>query len=146
MLNNVRNILFNAGRLSGVIEVLENISTLNCSYCPVGIYVYNGEVRENVSVPRIKQQAVLLKSCILTNNFKYASRDIFDDIYLYIKSKSDDYLHNYAIAISHRNLPDENLIEKARIFLILVNMLDCMDIDEYEWSIPKGWEREIDIN
>lgn len=48
-------------------------------------------------------------------------------------------LHNYAVSISHRKVPEIDM-ENIRVWEILDNMLICWN-DE-EWNIQDGWKKE----
>lgn len=142
MLKDVKRVLFDAGRLHDVHQVLDKIAKTSDVSIPVNPYCDNGRISFRVNGKDAADEASLLRSCIDSNNFSTVDRNSFDTIYNVIKSEAEIALHNYAVTISHRKDHDEDVIEKARVYMILQNMLDCMYIDGSDWSIPDGWKNE----
>ena len=68
----------------------------------------------------------------------------------YIKDCGDIDLHNYAIQVSHRSMPDETLMERARLYMSINCIVDdillpCYDPDTRERClcyIPDGWYKQ----
>ena len=137
------NILKNAGRYEEVVNILKNIicdNNLTGTY-PVDAFIdLDNTTRWRIDSKLIKEEATAFLQ-LLENGCNIAEPDEYFNLNQYIMSKSNMLLHNYAISISHRNNPEDNInMENIRIWLCLGNLLDNLnDTDKY---IPDGWKNK----
>lgn len=142
----IKKILEEANRYNGVISIIESIiSSCNTGTLPVKAFVTKqGTTEWRVSASMVNQEAIILLKTIEEEDEKSKSESDFSNLFQYIHSTTDMLLHNYAVSISHRKVPETNM-DDIRIWEILDNMLMCWDFeDDEEWYIPDGWKKVKD--
>ena len=143
-MNNIKRTLMEANRYEEVKDILINICT-NSSLLPLSCPV-NAFVDENgVTQWRVNGDAVHKEACGLLNIIEDDDL-VYDDINLssysnllqYVLSKSDMMIHNYAVFISHRDTPVDDM-EVIRNWEILQNLI--LNLADKDWDIPDGWKK-----
>ena len=139
----IKNILIEANKYNEVKEILNNIVNLSNNSYPVSPFVdEDGITKWNVDGTIIKNQAIELLN-IIDNNLGFINKDFYY-LWNYIHSQSDIKLHNYAVALSHRHEPYDDM-DDIRTWEILDNLIYCFSLDEEDtlnWSIPEGWKNK----
>lgn len=144
MAKTIKSILMEANRYRDVLDIiLRIINSTQISY-PVHAFAgKDGQVKHYVNGDSVREEARNLYNIIYKDGCA-GTNDDFTNLSEYVKSHSDDLLHNYAVAVSHRIESDINM-EDVRSWEILDNLLMCWNIggedDEDEWYIPDGWKR-----
>ena len=88
--------------------------------------------------PRLLQQeAEDLLAALKSNTLDQYSVHDFLHLWTYVKNRAHTLLYNYAHSVSHRLTPFVNM-EEARVWLILENLIICLDSDGRPWYIPDG--------
>lgn len=91
--------------------------------------------------PRLLQQeAEDLLAALKSDTLNQHSVEDFLHLWTYVKDQAHTLLYNYAHSVSHRLTPFVDM-EEARIWLILENLIICLDSDGRPWYIPDGWKR-----
>lgn len=144
---NIKEELINAGRYDQVIDILTKISTDDeTSDFPLSNpIVADGNITYWISAFYVKKEARKVIECIKDNNFQNKSKEHFDNVYTFINDTLECKLHNYAVSASHRKPDGEEVLEDIRGWLVLENMLICLNPfgeDETPWKVPEGWKRK----
>lgn len=123
--------------------LLLKASSCTTGTLPVDAFVADdGTTHWRVNAAFVRYEAITLLETIETETEKDKTEKDFWNLYQYVKSTSDMLLHNYAVSISHRKVPETNM-DDIRIWEILDNMLICWNLeDDEEWFIPDGWKKE----
>lgn len=135
----IKQILKDANRYKDVMEVLYSLHSSSKSDYPVEAYDAQGYISFRVNGQAVNDGAFKVIQCIESNAESLSFTDDLDPLYQYIKTSANTILHNYAISVTHRIEPIED-IDKARIYLIIQNIIDCGKFDDIPWSIPDGWK------
>lgn len=141
MAKTIKSILMEANRYDDVMSIIRDIIVDNQRSYPVNAFVKNNEIKWHVDGAHVRSEAHRLLYLICEDKC-IGSDDDFVNLSSYVESRTDMFLHNYAISISHRNEPDVDM-EYTRCWEILDNLLRCWNIkdDEFEWDIPDGWKK-----
>lgn len=143
----LKSILVEAGRYDDIIKILSEIT----SWCvnsdiPQSIAVnpyisYNKETCREVDRDKVILEALKLKNIIELEKEDSFITAKFENLEQYIRTISDDQLHNYAVSLTHRRESDSEKLNLLRIWLILDTMLLCW-LDIHDWNIPDGWKSD----
>lgn len=102
----------------------------------------NGGVDKTLVDPRLLQQeAINLLNALDCDRLDQHSVNDFLHLWTYVKDQAHTLLYNYAHSLSHRLTPFVDM-EEARAWLILENLIICLNSDGHPWYIPDGWKRE----
>ena len=147
----IKDILKEANRYEDVMGVLFGVIKQEEFDYPVDPFIDGSQTKWRVEGSCVRNEAIRLLYVI--NNFSLpldGGCGTFDNLYQFVKTRSDMMLHNYSIGVAHRvNEPKEDM-EVIRTWLILENLLCCLYID-YEkddeesggWYIPDGWKKVV---
>lgn len=137
----IKETLKQANRYDDIMSILRIITESKDADFPVDPFNDDNsdKIRWRVDGTTLRDEAIELTASIENDTIQTKSLDDFNSLYQYAKSAADTYLHNYAVQVSHKTEPDEAKMEKARIWLILWNLLVCLDNDPEPWYIPDGW-------
>lgn len=143
----IKSVLTNAGRYDDVMTLLDSIIK-NEKYKTASYPLFRPMVRNNVTLWRVDAKSVIQQAMSLRDLIE-SEVDIdvdmnFDELFAYVSSESDTMLHNYAIIASHRDTPDESLLEEIRILCIINGFLMykfCCKQTISDYAIPPGWAK-----
>lgn len=139
----IKNILKEANAYDGVVSVLIITATTDFSQSiPINPYIdQDGNTIWRIDGTLIaKEASKLLKLIEEDNDIEIEkSVDDFENLYHFIKTNANIFLHNYSISISHRKTPEIDM-DKIRLLLIIESFLTSIGINDYEWEIPEGWK------
>ena len=142
---NLKRTLKEAGRYKQVKYILKNIISTNEKSFPIyARFGDNGKILLYVNGRKVRKQAKRLLSCIKVDDYCLYHIEKFDKLQLYIDSINDIYLHNYTLEVSHRNAPDEDLMESIRCYCILWHFFNYIELEfetDAKWEIPDGWKK-----
>lgn len=138
----IKNTLIEANRYEDIINILNNIikSTPDASI-PVNAFVAeDGKTKWEVDGKIVVEEAKILLQLISGED----TSGIIDFKHLdqFVRTKTYTFLHNYAVAISHRK--ESNIdIDVIRSWEILDNLIiNFEDIKKGdEWHVPDGWKK-----
>lgn len=143
VIRGIKHALIEANRYNDVIELLSKISGLDDGSYPVGLFIDDeGIAKCSISGSSISEEATRLLHIIGGTDFDYIING-FVNLGKYVESETNILLHNYAVAISHGRTPDTGM-DTIRVWLVLDNLLACMDINDINWSVPKTWAKVCD--
>lgn len=132
----IKQILTHAGRYNDTVNILENIIIENVNEYPVYMCVSNGKVTNFVSGVFVREEAAKLLLSI-NNDIKISGYQPFPNLERYVITRTNDLLHNYAVALTHGAEPTTD-IDIIRTWEILQNLIICYHDDD--WNIPEGWK------
>lgn len=144
---NLKRTLKEAGRYKQVKSILKNIISTNEKSFPVKPY-FDGKdemVVMHVDGDELRKQAKKLLSYMKKDDYRIYHIEKFGTLQIYINSTSDIYLHNYATGVSHRDAPDEDLMESIRCYCILWYFFNYIELEfetDAKWEIPAGWKKK----
>lgn len=131
-------------------DVTNLLQTLTAKIDPSDITLYearklyqerNGCVDKTSIDPRLLQQeAQGLLDALKQDTLDQYSVNDFLHLWTYVKDQAHTLLYNYAHSLSHRLTPFVDM-EEARVWLILENLIICLDSDGRPWYIPDGWKQ-----
>ena len=130
-----------ANRYHEVIGILNHIISEDLAYSiPVDAYTdSNGKTSWRVDGRVVTKEAKLLLQTIEDEvDEESVFPGSFESLEQYVHSHTNMLLHNYAVTISHRTVPNDMDMEVIRSWLILDNLLICFG--SKDWSIPDGWK------
>lgn len=140
----IKETLVEAGRYEQIVEILKKTIMTKQGNFPVGCYAdEDGRVKRDVRGIDVRIEASQFMIAIEDNTIMDMIAEDFPNLDKYVHSTSDMLLHNYAVGIAHRKNHDENDAEKMRLWCILANLIDCMNIrddDTEGWYVPDGWK------
>ena len=150
--NNIKTALIEAHRYEDIKNILNGIiSDTEYSY-PVNAYSNSdGKILYSVSGYVVRYEASKLMEIIETAKNEDILENInFKSLSIYVNSRSDNMLHNFAVDISHRQIPSID-IDTIRNWEILDNLITVLYtgiiIDDedgtWSWDIPKGWKKLV---
>lgn len=138
----IKQILENANRFEDVSDAINHIIfTIDDRSYPVNPIIRDNSITNRVDGKSIKEEATeFLK---LINNPSDSIEDTiekYENLLAYVESESDMMLHNYAISISHKREPHDDM-ELIRVLLIIKSLIWWLNNDgDYEFDIPDGWK------
>lgn len=137
----IKDTLVNAGRYDDVMELLEKAKHASEPNCPVICHNDGtGHVCYDVYPKDVKAGAEAVIALINANVPNFPFSDNLDALYWYIRTMAQHAMINYAVGVSHRQVPDDVLADNIRIYLILKNLIEANDVDDTDWNIPDGWK------
>lgn len=144
---NLKRTLKEAGRYKQVKSILKNIISTKEESFTVNPYFDGNDkmVVMRVDGDELRKQAKKLLSYMKKDDYCIYHIEKFDKLKLYIDSINDIYLHNYATKVSHRNAPDEDLMESIRCYYILWYFFNYIELEfetDAKWEIPAGWKKK----
>lgn len=145
---NIHEILKAANKYDDVKNILTDIIKDNEPDYPVKAFINDdGETKWRVKGKSVRNEAAKIltiidgKNFVKTNNSDETTDD-FQNILSYVTTTSDIKLHNYAVALSHRTEPKDNL-DDIRSWETLENLIyHLRSNDDWAWEIPNGWHRK----
>ena len=138
----IKRKLKKANRYDDVMEILKNITRLENIEYPVNAFV-NDDDRISYHIPGhvIRSEANDLIRGIY-NNFSVTDfGGPFINLFRFVESKTNRLIHNYAVDITHRRVPNSNSMNEIRSWLVLWNILIGIDTENRNWEVPKGWRK-----
>lgn len=143
---NLKRTLKEAKRYEDIESILKNIISTKEESFPVNPY-FDGKdemVVMRVDGDELRKQAKKLLSYMKKDDYRIYHIEKFDTLQIYINSIKDTYLYNYATEVSHRNAPDEDLMETIRCYYILWDFFNYIEHEfetDAKWEIPDGWKK-----
>lgn len=146
-MENFKQILQNANKYEDVTKILTDISKDTEYDYPVDAYVTDeGKTKWRVDGKTVQTEAARLLAIIKNPSITADPYD-FINLRVYATSISNMYLHNYAVHISHRTTPLEDM-DNIRSWEVLENLIyhiqnkQLNPDDHSSWEILKGWHRK----
>ena len=143
----VLEVLKEAGRYEEVMDALKEIKTDNVTL-PVHPFIDSDNITKwRVECTKLAKQRDKLMELIEADvDIEAKDTENMDELQAYVETQRDMILHNYAISISHRKEPKENM-EKARVWCIIASIIyetfsDYLDEEQTKFSIPDGWKKQ----
>ena len=137
----IKKVLKEAGRYEDTLRILGEIINTNKvpDDAPIASYYVNsdGELKCRVDGGLVRKEASALLNILIHEEDLDINVSHLDE---YITSATDIMLHNYAISISHKKEPNNDM-EIIRSWLILYTMVWELNNGVALGSIPKGWKR-----
>lgn len=137
----IKKKLTEALRYNQVTGILKYIISEDLAYSiPVDAYIdSSGKTSWRVDGRVVTKEAKLLLQTIEDDvDEESVFPGSFESLEQYVHSHTNMLLHNYAVTISHRTVPNDMDMEVIRSWLILDNLLICFG--SKDWSIPDGWK------
>lgn len=129
-----------ANRYEEVIAIINNIINDTISSYPLHMPYVDATCMTvwRVDGETVRMQAKILLELINSDSDGNTSDD-FTELGAYVHSTCDILLHNYAVAISHKNAPEIDM-DDIRPWEILDNLILCWGNNhDAPWTIPNGW-------
>lgn len=134
----IKSMLEKANRYDDVTKILFDIILSDDQQFPVNPFVNNDkELICNINGNLVREEALRLLRLIANDKVDPSQIYIYPNLSHYISTKLNTLLHNYAVSVSLRNEPKENM-ETIRILCILENLIYSLDIGIDGWYIPDG--------
>lgn len=150
-MNTIRETLRESGRFETIKQILCDIAKKTNSSIPVRVQ-FDSDYKP---ISRVEGEDVLRGIEVWYKCIETTGEDISDieakemlALSAVVDSELEMRLHNYANSCSHRNVPDETVLEDIRAYSVLDSSLNNMiarfrdDLtDEFiPFSVPNGWK------
>ena len=144
----VIDILRESGRLEDILLIVAKISSKNDKSYPSAYYLDSeGNYKCRVDMSIVRNQIQLWLNLITISEIK-ESVDL-TEFGAYVEGLMDTYLHNYAVAVSHRVKftaeESETELEIIRTWEVLnatINYFKYIECYEDGFEVPKGWKKK----
>ena len=149
--SNIKTALEKANKYDDVMTVIRNIARYLTPSTypkhPAKPFVdKNGETHWHVAGTPVKEEAIEIIN-IIEGNVPEDTENLFQNLLAYVSNRSDTKLLNYAVSISYRQNPNEDM-DNIRSWEILESIIHHLRLrhayphEGHVFGVPEGWCRK----